>query len=279
MRSPNCCGRDIGTPRMSSVVQMPSRSGCPQAVLGGVQCGFLRAAALASAEPLACAAAERTVAGSRLAAATRALTVNKMRGVAWMLIGRQGNTAPRLGERWESPGLDRPIMRGDDQLHQLRRPARIRPRPADLHVPALRHGRAGAGEPAGFRSAGGFWAGLSVMQARATECAGRKPAGAGLPGLLRRAGADGVVCLGRGRGAVLRRPVARRAARAAAGAWRPTARLPELQPGDDVALLWRARQRRDGHVRAVPAELAGPRRAAPHRPGARIQAFAAARCN
>ena len=42
MRVPNAAGRDIGIPRMSSVVQMPSRSGWPHAVRGAFQCGFVR---------------------------------------------------------------------------------------------------------------------------------------------------------------------------------------------------------------------------------------------
>src|SRR5262245_38887046 len=57
MRVPNAGGRDIGMPRMSSVVQMPSRSGWPHAVRGAFQCGFVRFAAAASADPFACAAA------------------------------------------------------------------------------------------------------------------------------------------------------------------------------------------------------------------------------
>ena len=38
---------------MSSVVQIPSRSGCPHALRGAFQCGFTRLAAAASADPLA----------------------------------------------------------------------------------------------------------------------------------------------------------------------------------------------------------------------------------
>src|SRR5262247_831073 len=42
---------------MSSVVQIPSRSGCPHALRGAFQCGLTRLAALASADPLAWALA------------------------------------------------------------------------------------------------------------------------------------------------------------------------------------------------------------------------------
>jgi hypothetical protein len=69
MRVPNDAGRDIGIPRMSSVVQIPSRSGWPHAVRGVFQCGFVRLAADASAEPFACAAARVGSATRRVHAA------------------------------------------------------------------------------------------------------------------------------------------------------------------------------------------------------------------
>ena len=50
---PNCGGRDIGTPRMSSLVQMPSRSGWPHASFGAVHFGLTTVAADASADSLA----------------------------------------------------------------------------------------------------------------------------------------------------------------------------------------------------------------------------------
>ena len=48
-RVPCAGGRDVGMPRMSSLVQMPSRSGCPQAVRGAFQFGSLALAAVVSA--------------------------------------------------------------------------------------------------------------------------------------------------------------------------------------------------------------------------------------
>src|SRR5690606_29075492 len=48
-RSPNCGGRFNGTLRMSSVLQTPSRLGCPHDVTGGSQSGSDTAAAVISA--------------------------------------------------------------------------------------------------------------------------------------------------------------------------------------------------------------------------------------
>ena len=59
-RVPNVCCRETGTPRMSSLVQVPSRSGCPRALRGVFHFGFERLAAFASADPAACAEAEGT---------------------------------------------------------------------------------------------------------------------------------------------------------------------------------------------------------------------------
>ena len=74
---------------------------------GGFQCGFTRAAALASAEPAACANAGGMVRGSRLAAAARAHAVSRIRRVLLGVHRGQGNTAARL-QSGVRP--DRPII-------------------------------------------------------------------------------------------------------------------------------------------------------------------------